>query len=85
MFGFNALKYFFFSYGATAPSGPGQSCRGFTITLRHTLGRTPLDERSARRKELGLTTHNTHKKQTSMPPGGIQNRYPSKRAAADPR
>jgi hypothetical protein len=33
--------------------------RGFTITLRHTtFGRTPLDEGSARRRELCLTTHN---------------------------
>ena len=31
------------------------------ITLRHTtLGRTPLDEGSARRRDLYLTTHNTH-------------------------
>jgi hypothetical protein len=27
---------------------------------------TPLDEGSARRTELYLTTHNTHKRQTSM-------------------
>jgi hypothetical protein len=40
------------------------SFRGFTITLfRHTtLGRTPLDEGSARRRDLYLTTHNTHKR-----------------------
>jgi hypothetical protein len=38
------------------------------ITLRHTtLGRTPLDEWSARRRDLYLTTHDTHKRQTSMP------------------
>jgi hypothetical protein len=30
-------------------------------------------------------THNTHKRQTSMPPGGIRTRNPSKRAAVDPR
>jgi hypothetical protein len=32
--------------GSTAPSAPGPPhCRGFTITLRHTiLGRSPLDE-----------------------------------------
>jgi hypothetical protein len=41
-------------HGATAPSGPGPPhYRGFTITLRHiTLGRTPLDEGSARRTHL---------------------------------
>jgi hypothetical protein len=36
--------------------------------LRHTtVGRTPLDEGPARRRDLYLTTHNTHKRQTSMP------------------
>jgi len=43
-------------------SGPGPpQYRGFTITLRHsTFGRTPLDESSARRRDLYLaTTHNT--------------------------
>jgi hypothetical protein len=41
--------------------------------LRHTtLGRTPLDEGPARRRDLYLTTHNTHKKQTSMPPVGFE-------------
>ena len=42
--------------------------RGFTITLRHTThGRTPLDERSARRRDLYLITHNTHKRHTCIP------------------
>ena len=35
---------------------------------RATVGRTPLDEWSARRRDLYLTTHNTHNRQTSMPP-----------------
>jgi len=35
---------------------------------RTTVGRTPLDEWSARRPDLYLTTHNTHTRQTSMPP-----------------
>jgi len=44
-------------------------CRGFTITLRHTtLGSTPLDEWSARRRDLYLNTFNTQKRQTSIPP-----------------
>ena len=47
--------------------------RRITITLRHTtLGRTPLDERSAKRRHLYLTTHNTHSRQTSMPPAGFE-------------
>jgi hypothetical protein len=35
---------------------------------RATVGRTPLDEWSARRRDLYLTTHNTHNRQTFMPP-----------------
>ena len=75
-----------FTNGATAPSVQGPPhYRGFTITLRHTtLGRTPLDERSARRRDLYLTTHNTHKTDIHAP-GGIRTRNPSKRAVADPR
>jgi hypothetical protein len=42
--------------------------QGFTITLRHTtLGKTPLDEWSARHRDLYLRTHNTHNIQTSIP------------------
>ena len=61
------LKYFF--RGATDPNVSGRlHCRGFTITLRHTtLGKTPLEEWSARRKGLYLTTHNTHKREAFMP------------------
>jgi hypothetical protein len=47
---------------------------GFTMTLfRHTtFGRTPLDGGPARRRDLYLTTYNTHKRQTSMPPVGFE-------------
>ena len=59
------------------------SCRGLLlhlITLIHTtLGRTPLDEGWARRRDLYLTTHNVPAS------GGIRTRNPSKRGAADPR
>jgi hypothetical protein len=44
-------------------------CRGLLlhlVTLKDTLGRTLLEEGSARRRELYLTTHNTYKRQTSM-------------------
>jgi hypothetical protein len=69
----------FFSSGAAAPSGPGHPhYRGFTITLRHsTLDRTPLDEWSVRRRDLYITTHNTHKRQTSMPPAGFEPTVPA--------
>jgi len=63
--------------GATAPSlssvpGPPH-CRSFTIAPRHTtFNRIPLDEWSDRRRELYLTTSDTHKRQTSMPPAGFE-------------
>ena len=39
---------------------------------RTTVGRTPLDEWSARRRDRYLTTHNTHNRKTSMPPVGFK-------------
>ena len=39
---------------------------------RSTVGRTPLDEWSARRRDLCLTTHDTHNRQISMPPVGFK-------------
>jgi len=45
-----------FYHGTTAPIGPGPH-RGFAITLRHTtFGRAPLDEWSARHRDLYLST-----------------------------
>jgi hypothetical protein len=47
----------------------------FAVVLRPNAGhgnlildRTPLDEWSAHRRDLYLTTHNTHNRQTSMHP-----------------
>jgi hypothetical protein len=75
----------FFFCGVRAPSGPGPPHnRGF-ITLRHaTIGRTSLDEWSARHKDLYLTTHSTHKRDIH-PHCGIRTRNPKKRAATGPR
>jgi len=39
---------------------------------RTTIGRTPVGEWSARRRDLYLTTHNTHIRQISMPPLGFE-------------
>jgi hypothetical protein len=45
---------------------------------RHkTVGRTLLDKWSARRRGLCLTTHNTHNRQTSMPPAGFEPTIPA--------
>jgi hypothetical protein len=52
--------------------------RGFAVTLRHTtLGRTPLDDWSAPRRELYLTTHVTHYREIFMPPAGFQLAIPA--------
>jgi hypothetical protein len=77
---FSVFMYFvLFFHGATALSGPGPPhCWGFTITLRHTtLGKTPLDEWSSRRRDLHQTTHNTHKRQISMPSAGFELEIPA--------
>jgi len=59
----------------SAPRSPHR--RGFMITPRHTtLGRTPMDGRSARSRELYLTTHNTNNRQTSMSPAAFEPAIP---------
>ena len=44
---------------------------------RITVGRTPLDEWSARRRDLYLTIHNTLNRQTFMPPVGFEPTIPA--------
>ena len=53
----------------------GTQVRGFIFTMfldhtqrRTTVGRTPLNQWSVRRRDLYLTTHNSHNRQTSMLP-----------------
>jgi hypothetical protein len=41
------------------------------MTHTHTLGRTPLDEWSARRRDLYLTKFSTYKRETSLSPLGL--------------
>ena len=48
-----------------------------TLNNLYTPGRTPLDEGSACGGEHYLTTHNTHKIQTSMPPVGFEPAIPA--------
>ena len=57
-------------FGAKAPQWAMAS--SFTRFLDHpqrhiTVGRTPLDEGSARRRDLYLTTHNTHNRHPLLP------------------
>ena len=72
----NKKSTIIFLFGPTAP--PPQWVRAHSITrfLDHTqrrtiVGRTPLDEWSARRRDLYLITHEAHNRQTSMPPVGF--------------
>jgi len=71
----------FFSPGTTihcgfvfcSPLVITSSLTRFLDHIRHTtVGRTPLDEWSVRRRDLYLTTHNTRNRQTSMPPVGFE-------------
>jgi hypothetical protein len=55
----------------------------FVHTQAHaTVGRTPLDEGSARRRDLYLTTQHSQEKNIHAP-GGIRTHDPSKPSAAD--
>jgi hypothetical protein len=68
----------FLYYCAIAPSRPRPHYRGFPITLRHTTpGWNPMIEWSARRKDLYLTTHKTHNRQTSMSRAGFEPTIPA--------
>jgi hypothetical protein len=81
-----------FRHESPSPGGPGPShSRGLKITHTHThthtqwsvtVGRTPLDEWSVRRRVLYLTTHNTH---DIHAPSGIRTQNLSRWAAADTR
>jgi len=69
------MKYIFFVFGATAPQwASASSLTRFLdpIQRRITVSRTPLDEWSSRHRDLYLTTHNTHNRQTSMLPVGFE-------------
>ena len=84
------LYVFFFIWRKKPLSPPSQWARAssFTRFLDHTQRRTtvgiiPLDERSARGRNLYLTTHDIHNRQTSMSPGGIRTHNLRSLEAAD--
>ena len=69
------LFYFIYFFWRNGPKGATAS--SFLTFLdntkrRTTVDGTPLDEWSARRRDLYLTTHNTHNRQTSMLPVGFE-------------
>jgi hypothetical protein len=72
--GFKLQNFLPLPLGRQPPSRIGpHHCRDFTIILRHTtLGRTSVDEWSARRRVVYLVTHNAHRRKISMPPAGFK-------------
>jgi hypothetical protein len=63
-----SLQLFFLHY---SPPPPWARASPFPMFLDHnqqrtTVGRTPLDEWSACRRDLYLTTHNNHNRQTTV-------------------
>ena len=71
---------FLFLTCTTAQCGPGppHSLRFVDHAQWHaTVGRTPLDEGSARRRDLYLKTHNTQNGETPMPPAGFEPAIPT--------
>jgi hypothetical protein len=62
----------------------------FVFSLDHTqthttVDRAPLDEGSARRRDLYLTTQTLYKRKKIHAPGGIRSHDPSKHSTADLR
>ena len=75
----SASKQFFFPLMARQPPvGYGlfivEASRSHSDTPR--FGRTPLEEWSARRRDLCLTTHNTHERETFMLAVGFEPAIP---------
>ena len=72
-------KIIIFFTWLNTPTEPGPPhYPGFAITLSHTtVGKTPLDEGLARRRDLYPTTHNIHMRQTSMPLAGFEPTIPA--------
>jgi len=67
-------------HGVATPRGPGPPSlsKFHDHTVTHTtIGMTPLDEWSARRRDPNLKTQNIHKRETSMPPVGFESAIPA--------
>ena len=73
LFAFCIWQFFFCGAATQSGSWPPHSWGFLDYTQRRTtVGGTPLDEWSASRRDLYLTTHNTHNRKTSMPPVGFE-------------
>jgi hypothetical protein len=86
-----SLLTFIFLFFTAAQQPPSHCATASLLSTIHdhtqrraTVGRTPLDEWSARRRDLYLTTHTTLTTHKHPFPGGIRTHNLSRRAAADP-
>ena len=74
------VKFFFFSRCNSPLVGLGlptiEASRSRSV-IYSTVCRTPPDGWSARRRDFYLTTHNTHDKETSIPPAEIEPAIPA--------
>ena len=71
------MVYVYFSRISTGVVDLGLLCKGFSITHGHTIFvKIHLDKWSALRRDLYLISHNTHKRQISMPTAGFENTIP---------
>jgi hypothetical protein len=74
LFVFLALQPIVFVFSTTRWRALASSFSRFLdhTQRRATVGRSPLDEWSIRRRDLYLTTHNIHNRKTSMPSVGFE-------------
>jgi len=68
------FKHFYTFYSSTVLAG--LSLGDHTVT-HNTANRTPLDKWTARRRDLYLTTHNTHKRQKAKTSAGFESETPA--------
>ena len=75
---FSSVKnLYFFYHGTTAPQWAIlEDSRSHSVRIS-TIGRTPMDEWSTRRRDLYPTKHNTHNRQTFMPPARFEPKIPA--------
>ena len=79
----NMAKSYFFLSISVCPSLPNHCrCKGWLLHLitfndTRTFGRTPLGEGSATSRDLYLTTHNIHKRETPTLPAGFEPAVPA--------
>jgi hypothetical protein len=70
----NCCLYLLFCYGATAPSWP-RPPTFYQVLRSHSIGLLWMSD--YRRRELGLTTHNIHERQATIPQTGLEPATPA--------